>query len=69
MSAYIDGDLSQRSRHRLQRHVRECPECQRVLLGLQRMLRRLRAIPGPAGDEAPDIASAVRRRLRERRNE
>ena len=68
MSAYVEGDLSERARERLQRHVRECPECQRVLLGLQRMLGRLRAA-APQAAESPDIAAAVRRRLRERRIE
>lgn len=70
MSAYLEGDLTERARHRLQRHVRECAECQRVLSSLQRMLDRLRSVSAtsPAG-EAPDITAAVRRRLSERRTE
>jgi anti-sigma factor RsiW len=70
MSAYVEGDLTERARHRLRRHVRECSECQRILSGLQRMLERLRAVPATAtAGEAPDITSAVRRRLGERRIE
>jgi anti-sigma factor RsiW len=70
MSAYVEGDLSHRARHRLQRHIQECPECRRILLGLQRMLDRMRAAPRmAAAEETPDITSAVRRRLHERRQE
>lgn len=64
MSAYLDGDLASRPRLRLERHTGECAECRGVLYSLRRMLERLRGLPvNPR--EAPDIASAVRRRLRD----
>ena len=50
----------------LQRHVDQCPDCHRALVGLQRILDRLHRLPRPYAHETPDIiASAVRRRLRE----
>jgi anti-sigma factor RsiW len=64
MSAYLDGDLASRLRLRLERHTGECAECRGVLHSLRRMLRRLGGLPVTSG-EAPDIASAVRRRLRD----
>jgi anti-sigma factor RsiW len=69
MSAYLDGELSPGARARLRRHIRECPECRRILHGLQRMLGLLQALPATESGEAPDISSAVRRRLHERTDE
>jgi anti-sigma factor RsiW len=64
MSAYLDGDLASRPRLRLERHTGACAECRGVLYSLRRMLERLRGLPvNPR--EATDIASAVRRRLRD----
>ncbi len=65
LSAYLDGDLVARSAARIQRHVRECPECRAALRSLERLLRLLRAVPPVSDTEKPDIASAVRRRLRD----
>ncbi len=64
LSDFVDGDLSARGRSRLQRHVDKCPDCYRALVTLQRMLDRLHRLPPPHA-VAPDIAAAVRRRLRE----
>ena len=64
MSAYLDGDLASRPRLRLERHTGECAECRGVLHSLRRMLVRLRGLPVTSPD-APDIASAVRGRLRD----
>ncbi len=69
MSDYLDGDLTARARQRVRRHIHECPECRRVLLGLQRMLGLLHGLPADESRQAPDITSAVRRRLRERADE
>ena len=66
LSAYVEGDLVARSAMRIQRHVRECPECRGALRSLERMLGLLRAAPPVSDSEKPDIASAVRRRLRDR---
>jgi anti-sigma factor RsiW len=65
LSAYLDEDLVARSRARIQRHVRECPECRHALHSLERMLGRLRDLPPLSDGETPDIAAAVRRRLRD----
>jgi anti-sigma factor RsiW len=65
MSAYLDGELASRPRVRMERHTGECPECRGVLHGLRRMLGLLRELPrSSAAAEAPDIAAAVRARLR-----
>ncbi len=66
LSDYLDGDLVARSATRIRRHVRECPECRRALRSLERMLGLLRTAPPVSDTERPDIASAVRRRLRDR---
>jgi anti-sigma factor RsiW len=65
LSAFVDGDLPERARARVIRHIRECPECRAALRGLERMLERLRALPASPPDEgrAADIARAVRRRM------
>ena len=65
LSAHLEGDLVARSAARIQRHVRECPECRAALRSLERMLELLRAVPPVSDTEKPDIASAVRRRLRD----
>lgn len=63
LSAYLDGDLVDRSRARIQRHVQDCPECRGALRTLDRMLGLLQRLPPVSSTEKPDIASAVRRRL------
>ncbi len=65
LSDYLDGDLVARSRTRLEHHLHECPECLGALRSLERMLGVLRAAPPVSERERPDIASAVRRRLRD----
>jgi anti-sigma factor RsiW len=65
MSEFVDGELAARPFARLQRHIQECPECLRVLRGLQRMLGLLHDVPTAGSDKAPDIAAAVRQRLRD----
>lgn len=64
MSAYLDGELATRARARMERHTDECPECRGILYALRRMLGLLQRLPASA-HEAPDIAAAVSRRLRE----
>jgi len=64
MSAYLESDL--RARARLERHTAQCPDCTGVLASLEYMLSRLHQARslGP-GEEAPQIAVAVLRRLHE----
>jgi anti-sigma factor RsiW len=64
MSDYLDGELAERSRTRLERHVRECEECRGVLRGLQRMLGKLRGMTPPSARPDPRATAArVRDRL------
>ncbi len=66
MSAYLDAELPPQRRTRLERHLRDCPECRGVLQALRRMLGLLkRTAPASTTDETPDIASAVLARLHE----
>jgi anti-sigma factor RsiW len=63
MSEYLDDELASPQRRRMERHAGECPECRAVLRSLGRMLAVLHQLP--IGNDAPDLANAVRRRLRE----
>ena len=66
MSAYLDGELVSGARARLERHAEECPECRGLLYGLRRMLGALaRLAEVSERGAAPDIATAVGRRLHE----
>jgi anti-sigma factor RsiW len=66
MSAYLDGELGRRGRARMERHAELCPECHGVLQSLRSMLDKLQRLPRPgASAHGPDIAAAVRSRLRE----
>jgi anti-sigma factor RsiW len=66
MSDYVDDALTPPARARMERHARECPECERVLAGLQALVTSLGRLAAPrGGTEAPRIAAAVRARLDE----
>jgi anti-sigma factor RsiW len=66
MSDYLDGDLAPSRRTRMQRHIKECPECHWALAVLRRMVGALHRLPPPAGGaDAHQIAASVRRRLEE----
>jgi anti-sigma factor RsiW len=66
MSEYLDGDLAPGGRARLERHVRDCPECERLLAGLRAVVAGLGRLPAPAGGGgAARIATLVRGRLDE----
>ncbi|HEY2319014.1 MAG TPA: zf-HC2 domain-containing protein [Solirubrobacteraceae bacterium] len=66
MSEYVDGELVAGDRARMERHVRECPECDRVLTGLRALVRRLGGLPAPEGGvDAVRVAALVRARLDE----
>jgi anti-sigma factor RsiW len=67
MSEYLDDELGSSWRRRMQRHVKECPECYRLLTMLRRMVGALHRLPPSVGDaDALRIAASVRRRLGER---
>lgn len=64
MSAYVDGELAQAPRTRLEHHLGECAECRRLLAGLRRMIDRLGRLAAPVGAPDPsEIAASVRVRL------
>ncbi len=61
MSEYLDGELSQRDRERVEQHTGICPECSRLLATLRRTLRELM---GLHDEPLPSIADGVIDRLR-----
>ena len=63
MSDYLDADLAESDRARLERHVRECPECEELLRELTVMVRALGTTPGRVGER---VAGAVLAGVRER---
>jgi anti-sigma factor RsiW len=66
MSAYLDGELSERGRTRIERHLGECAECRRLLAGLRLLLGALHRLPTPAAEaDAVRLAASVRLRLNE----
>jgi anti-sigma factor RsiW len=66
MSDYLDGELAASRRSRMQRHVKECPKCRRVLATLRGMVGALHRVPPPVGGAGGrQIAASVRRRLGE----
>jgi peptide-methionine (R)-S-oxide reductase len=66
MSDYVEEDLGGSRRTRMERHLRECEECRRLLAGLRRTLELLHR-PDAGGDrvDALRMAAAVRARLHE----
>jgi len=66
MSDYLDEELDTRRRRRLERHVGQCEECDRLLAGLRAMLRLLHALTPPSGDvDVARIAASARLRIEE----
>ena len=61
LSAYLDAELGDEERARVEDHVGICPHCSRVLATLRRTLDRLRDLP--AGPQ-PEVAEGVIERLR-----
>jgi anti-sigma factor RsiW len=61
LSAYLDQELSDRERERLEDHVSVCPHCRRVLRTLRRTLESLMDLPG---EPRPGLADGVIERLR-----
>ena len=61
LSAYLDSDLRDDERARVEDHVGICPHCSRVLATLRRTLERLRDLPARP---QPEVAEGVIERLR-----
>ena len=69
MSDHVDGELDTDGRRRVDKHVRRCRRCRRVLANLQQTLARLRLLGQAAPPEADDpdaVAERVSRGWRER---
>jgi anti-sigma factor RsiW len=65
LSDYIDDDLTDPERQRIEKHTSLCPHCRRVLATLRQTidgLRMLRSAPATAG-----VSNAVIERLRRER--
>jgi anti-sigma factor RsiW len=61
LSAYLDSELGDAERSRVEDHVGICPHCRRVLATLRSTLERLRDLPpGPR----PEVAEGVVERFR-----
>ena len=62
---YLDGELTAHSWSRMERHVRECVECRRLVAGLSQVMDGLHRLPLPEGaGRAVQIAASVLSRLR-----
>lgn len=44
LSSYLDGELSERERGRLEQHLSWCPSCRRMLTNLRRTVAGLRRL-------------------------
>ncbi len=66
MSGYLDGELAAAARSRMERHARDCPECDRLLAGLRAVVAALGRLPAPEGGiDGARLAAAVGARLDE----
>ena len=66
MSDYMDNALAAPARSRMERHLRDCQECERLLAGLRAVVAGLGGLPAPDGGvHAAQLAAAVRARLDE----
>ena len=61
LSEYLDQELADEERARVEEHVGLCPQCRRVLATLRRTLERLRDLHG---QPEPEMAEGVIERLR-----
>jgi hypothetical protein len=53
LSHYVEGDMSWRSRRRLELHAKECPDCNLGIRALRALLRLLNGSVEPAEAHAP----------------
>jgi anti-sigma factor RsiW len=65
LSDYLDGELRDAERERVERHVHWCPECRRVLESLRRTLKELMELRASHGESiAPSVIDRLRRETR-----
>ena len=60
-SEYVDGELHEAGRRRIERHTSICPQCAALLASLRRMVELL---PGLDPARSKDVANGVLERLR-----
>lgn len=60
-SEYLDGQLPEAGRRRVERHTSVCPQCRALLASLGRMLE---ALPGLGPTTSTGVADKVLERLR-----
>lgn len=65
-SDYLDADVDDAERRRVEDHVRFCPRCRRVLGNLRHTLVGVRRLGERPPAEADDVAERVQRTWRER---
>ena len=63
LSAYVDREMPDDERRRLEAHTSICPECHRMLATLRRTLEGLRGLSGTSGAPS-ELADSVIERLR-----
>ncbi len=64
-SQYLDGDLDEAGRERVEHHARLCPKCHELLASLRRTISALRELgTGPDEPGDSDVADGVIARLR-----
>lgn len=63
LSGYIDDELGDRERERVEKHIGMCPQCRRVLATLRRTLAGLGSLMSPP--PPPGLADSVIGRLNE----
>ena len=61
-SGYLDGELDEAGRERIERHTSVCPQCRALLVSLRRMLAELsRLTPGPRAGVADGVLDRLHR--------
>ncbi len=64
LSAYVERELPERQRRRLEGHEGICPECRRAIRSLKKLLQALPGLRSQGGTE--DLAQRTARSVRER---
>jgi anti-sigma factor RsiW len=66
LSEYLDGELDQRSRGRVERHAGACPACRQLIATLKRTLEALHGLRHPPpGRPSGQVTESVIGRLRD----
>jgi anti-sigma factor RsiW len=64
MSAYLDGELTDPRRRRMEDHLARCQRCRRLLASLRETVAAARALPAPVSPTpGSELAAAVIARL------